>query len=162
MKQLLSLNILLTLLVSGCTAGSAQGPLFAMHDPVPAEQSVLYVYKPATAAQDGVTTCLTLVMNGQEQGCLRGQGYLRVTTDPGAYEVALVNKAGFGFKLLSFTLDLEPGSAKYLEYRFGASNPRALDRRYAGAGTVISGDHSIAPVAENIATKQLALLRESI
>ena len=152
------------LFLAGCTAGSASGPLFQKHAAIDPSGALLYVYKPQTAGQDGVTTCLTLEMNKEEYGCLRGRGFLKAEVAPGLYDVALVNKAGFGFRLLEFEITLEPGSVTYLEYAFGnsASRSRSLDTRYAGLGIVISGNHTIVPVDEGEALAALSVLSESI
>lgn len=158
-----SLIILAILMLSACAAMDASGPQFIKHDVVSEDKALIYLLKPDSAANDGVTTCLALKLDDTEHGCVKGKGYIVAEIDPGEYKAALINKASFGFKLLEFDLTAQAGEVIYLEYAFGRSlNGESLDTRFASLGLIISGNHVIAKIQEEEALSKLSSLLLSI
>ncbi|UTW45029.1 hypothetical protein KFE80_11680 [bacterium SCSIO 12696] len=154
---------LLVLMLSGCAAMNASGPLFEKHFFVPEGKALVYLMKPDSVSKDGVTTCLTLALGDTEYGCVRGEGYIVAEVDAGKYQAALVNKAGFGYKLLKFDLEVRSREAVYLEYAFGRGlTGESLDTRFANIGLIISGNHVVAKIQEEEALQKLSTLKLSI
>ena len=152
-----SLITLIFLFLSACSSMDAKGPQFSKHHVVSEDKALIYLLKPDSASQDGVTTCLTLKLGETEHGCVKGKGYIVAEVDAGEYKVALVNKAGFGFRLLEFELEILAGEVIYLEYAFGRDlNAASLDTRFAGLGFIISGSHVIAKIKELEALNKLS------
>ncbi len=155
--------IFISLLLASCAVVDAKGPLFTGPGDASSDKSLLYVFKPDSSKVDYVATCLGLVLNKVEYGCLRGKGYLETELEPGKYEVALINKASFGFKLLEFEVELYPSETTYVEYAFGRQiEGEQLDNRYAGFGGAFSGSHVAAIVNEDYALKKLGQLYNSV
>ena len=153
---------LFLLSLSGCASMDASGPAFQKYESIPQGKSLIYLLKPDSASQDGVTACLALKLDDKEYGCVKGKGYVLAEVEPGNYKAALINKSSFGFKLLQFDLVVPENEVVYLEYAFGRSlNGEVLDSRYAGLGVVFSGNHAIAPISELEALNKLSSLFES-
>ncbi|MDM3871740.1 DUF2846 domain-containing protein [Porticoccus sp. W117] len=151
------------LLLSGCAAMNASGPLFETHVSVPEGKALIYLFKPDSALKDGVTTCLELTLDDIEQGCVRGSGYIVTEVDVGKYQAALVNKSAFGYKLLQFELEVSSGEVVYLEYAFARDvNGESLDTRSTHVGLYIFEDHVVAKLREDEALQKLSSLKLSI
>ena len=152
--------VFIALFLTACAALDAKGPQFQQHQTINQNKTLVYLFKPDSAARDGVTTCIALTLNEVEHGCVKGKGYIVSEIEPGTYNAALVNKAAFGFKLLEFDLTAEPGEIIYLEYAFGRKlSSESLDTRSAQLGLSISlGKHAVASISESEALSKLNTL----
>lgn len=114
MKFILVFSILF---VSSCAWNKSFGPVFAHHEIINKDETLLYLYAPVK--NRALTGCTMITIDGVDEVCFGNPGYGKVVLSPGQHSLRFRQKAAIDINPKSPLVDynFKPGQVYYFRYK---------------------------------------------